>query len=433
MNILSLVISHNSTLSAILTLGLGIWVYFDKRRDQKHIAFGTMLVAVSVWTFTMVLWRNAEDLDAKLFWLRMVFFVGSLIPVLFLIFTLTFRVKKQLPLALQVLILAPQGVLFAMAFFTKYLVTLSSDGQPDLGVGRLVFAAHFAIFLVAALSALFSVSRLPDGNERPKVLFVLIGAIISFNSIFGLLYGTSFVKVPDSLLIANAGLVIGMAFMASAVLERTFLVELRMLGPQLFILFLLFVIIFNIVVTESTIDLTLRITMIVILGCYAGLSTRTLLSQVRRARQVEVMSEQAFKLNDELMKADKMKTRFVSLASHQLRSPISGVRMYLQMMSTGDFGPVEPRQSEVLTTNVQVLARLSETIDTFLDAAKIQLGKLEIFKSEVMVPALITRVVQEQQPAAIKKGLTLTVDVPRDIPEISCDEGKIMHVLSNLI
>ncbi len=433
MSLSSLIISHNTTLTAILTLALGIWAYFDKRTDQKHIAFGTMLLAVSAWTFSLVLWRNSDEYETKMFWLRMIFFVGSFIPTLFLIFSLAFRMKRRIPLPLQALIVAPQGVLFALAFFSKSLVALGRNGLPELGLGRLVFAAHFAILLVIALAVLFSVSHQPDAKDRQKLLFVLVGAIVAFNSIFGLLYGTTFTKVPDALLIANVGLVIGMFFMASAILQRSFLVELRMLGPQLFVMFLLFVIIFNIVVTETTIDPALRITMIVILACYVGLSTRTLLSQVRHARQVEVMSEQTFKLNEELMKADKMKTRFVSLASHQLRSPISGVRMYLQMMCAGDFGAVLPKQSEVLSTNVLVLNRLSETIDTFLDAAKIQLGKLELFKNETAVGPMITRVVEELRPAAFKKGLALNVEVPRKLPEVTCDEGKIMHVLANLV
>lgn len=433
MSLFSLIVSHNTTLTAILTLGLGVWVYFDKRNDPRHVAFGTMLLSVAAWTFSLVLWRNAEDIPAKIFWLRTIFFVGSFVPTLFLIFALAFRGGRQAPLPVQVLVVAPQAVLFALSYFSSSLVTVGPDGLPLLGFGRLVFAAHFAVLLVIALAVLFAASRQPDVKDRSRLLFVLVGSIIAFNSIFGLLYGTTFTKVPDSLLIANAGLVIGMFFMASAVLQRSFLAELRMLGPQLFIMFLLFVIIFNIVVTETTIDLALRVTMIVILACYAGLSTRTLLSQVRRARQVEVMSEQAFKLNDELMRADKMKTRFVSLASHQLRSPISGVRMYLQMMCTGDFGPVLPKQHEVLATNVLVLNRLSETIDTFLDAAKIQLGKLELFQCDAAVEGLVTRVVDELRPAAFKKGLALAIEVEREVPEVRCDEGKIMHVLANLV
>jgi signal transduction histidine kinase len=173
--------------------------------------------------------------------------------------------------------------------------------------------------------------------------------------------------------------------------------------------------------------------MLVILVLYAAMTTRTFLQEVHRAQRVEVMSEQTLKLNKELMEADRLKTRFVSLASHQLRSPISGVRTYLTMFSQDAFGQVNDKQKKVLATNIEALGRLEETVETFLDAAKIQLGKLELFKTEGNVQTLVTRAVSELDPLAKKRGLVLTMEVAEALPPVSCDEGKIMHVLVNLI
>ncbi len=87
MQFFDLFVTHNTTFAAILTLALGIWVYFDRRQDPKHVALGTLFMCVSAWSFSLVLWHAAPEAERAAFWLRTLFFIGSLLPLLFMIFS----------------------------------------------------------------------------------------------------------------------------------------------------------------------------------------------------------------------------------------------------------------------------------------------------------------------------------------------------------
>ncbi|MFC1702999.1 ATP-binding protein [Patescibacteria group bacterium] len=432
MDIFQLIVSHNTTLSAIATLFLGLWIYHDRRNDPRNISFGTLLFVVSMWTFSLVLWQSTDEPTYAFLWLRTMFFISSLIPPLFLIFVLAMRGVQKPSLFTRAAIILPNTGLFIDAYFNPSLVKQVQGLEFTLGAGRGLFAIHYVVFLAISLFILYRISRREDSESR-TIIYILIGAIIAFNSLSGILFGTSFSRAPNALFIANIGLIVGMAFMASSLISHKFLLHIKLLGPQIFVLLTLFVIIFNIVITEDTIDTVLRVTMLAILIGYAGITTRALIQEVRRMEDVERTGKQAVEMNRSLIEADRMKTRFVSLASHQLRAPVSGVRMYLDMLKKGDFGTITEKQKKVLTTNSNALTRLGETIETFLDAAKIQLGSLNLYRSEADLTKIINDVIGELYPLAKKKGLALVASVSKDFPMVKCDSGKIYHVILNLV
>src|SRR3989344_7226141 len=370
MAVFSFVIAHNTTLAAVIILSLGIWVYYDRRRYHRNVAFGTLLVVVAMWILTLVLWRDADEPESKVFWLRSLFFIGSLIPLLFFIFVSAVATTRSPALWVQGLTALPNAFLFWAAYYSNLVVNSVGDAHFVVSSGRNLFAAHFAMLLSVSLAIIYYASRRMDPKDRIKLIYILIGATIAFDAVFAVLYGTSFTSVPNTIFIANIGLVIGMSVMASSILEKDFITRVRLLGPQLFTVFALFVVIFNIVITETQIDFALRLVMISILILSTALITRTFIEEVHRMQHVQVLSDQTLKLNKALIDADRLKSRFVSLASHQLRSPVSGIRAYLQMLRNEDFGKVNDEQKRILSTNVDALGQLGETIDTFLDATK---------------------------------------------------------------
>ncbi len=433
MDPLSFVIAHNTLLAALITFALGIWVYYERRHDARNVAFGTLLLVVSSWMFALGLWRNAEDVSGKIFWLRTIFFLGSLIPLLFLVFVSTFVRGKFPPLWAQALMALPNVFLFGVAYLSDAVVADVMGNQVVAETGQNLFAVHLAVLLIASFAVVFRGSRRGGVKDSNNLIYVLLGAIIAFDAVFGVLYGTRFTDEPNSILLANVCLVVGMGVMATSVIDKNFIARVRLLGPQLFMVITLFVVLLNIVITQAQIDFTLRAVMMIILMLYTALITRTLIDEVRRMQQVQMLNEHALKLNKNLIEADRLKSRFVSLASHQMRAPVSGVRMYLEMFKEGNFGRVSKDQVRILDTNIQALNLLESTIDTFLDAAKIQLGKLELLLSEVELAKLAKQAVAELEPLGRKKGIKVVAVIPADLPHVTCDEGKIFHVIMNLL
>jgi signal transduction histidine kinase len=109
------------------------------------------------------------------------------------------------------------------------------------------------------------------------------------------------------------------------------------------------------------------------------------------------------------------------------------VRAYLEVLLSGDLGTLNDRQMEALGDSHGALVRMYETVETFLDVAKIQMGKLELFMSESDLGELAGRVVAEMGPLAEKKGVSLVLESRPGAYVLDFDSGKIYHVLLNLI
>ena len=158
--------------------------------------------------------------------------------------------------------------------------------------------------------------------------------------------------------------------------------------------------------------------------------------QHNRDRQVALrteMRESTAHLNEELLKADRMKSDFLQLASHELRSPVNAVNVAVQTLdlSVGD------KLSEDEQTLVDVARngsdRLADLVDNLLDMTRIEAGDLVIKPAEVDVSELVAKSVQLFEPVARKKRIGLTAVLPDGPVEAVLDPQSALRVIENLI
>jgi len=151
-------------------------------------------------------------------------------------------------------------------------------------------------------------------------------------------------------------------------------------------------------------------------------------------KQVKNRLAEVKEANERLKLLDEAKTNFVSITSHQLRTPIAGVKGYLSMLLEGDFGEMTQEQKEIMRFNLANIERLVKLIDLFLDVSKIEAGKLRLDKEECDLSAIIKSVMQEfSNQIAVKKKLKVIYDKPSEKSNVTCDSERIRHVISNLV
>ena len=142
----------------------------------------------------------------------------------------------------------------------------------------------------------------------------------------------------------------------------------------------------------------------------------------------------ATRANIHLQQLDQAKTEFISIASHQLRTPLTGLKGYLSMLLEGDFGEIEPKKKKILHDLFENTNRLIRLIDLMLNISRIEAGQLKIEKKSVQMEQLVEEVLRIFIPLAEKKGIKLEFKKPVDIlPLVMVDSDKIKDVISNLI
>lgn len=137
---------------------------------------------------------------------------------------------------------------------------------------------------------------------------------------------------------------------------------------------------------------------------------------------------------EELKKLDKAKSEFVSMASHQLRTPLSTIKGYASMLFEGSYGKLEPKQEEKLKNILASNERLIDLVNDLLDISKIDLGKMELNNTAFQMEKLVDDCCREIMPLAKEKGLKFTWEKPAiPLPIIEADELKIKEAISNLL
>ncbi len=138
--------------------------------------------------------------------------------------------------------------------------------------------------------------------------------------------------------------------------------------------------------------------------------------------------------NEKLKQVDKLKDEFVSLASHELRTPMTVIKSYVWLLLEGKTGALTPQQMEYLRRSYESTNRLIDMVNDMLNISRIESGRFTIDPKPMNIVSLVQEVVSEMQPKAAELGIQLFVTVPAEpLPEISADADRIKQVIINLI
>lgn len=130
---------------------------------------------------------------------------------------------------------------------------------------------------------------------------------------------------------------------------------------------------------------------------------------------------------------DRMKSEFISLASHQLRTPLSAINSYVRMLGDGFRGPLNEGQLEYVNIIVNSIDRMNELINSLLNVSKIEAGKMEVNMSKVDATGLIRGIIDEQVSSAKQKDILLKIKVPSEPFVVVCDPLLMREVCVNLL
>jgi len=160
---------------------------------------------------------------------------------------------------------------------------------------------------------------------------------------------------------------------------------------------------------------------------------KSILKEVSQREKIEKLAEDLGRANERLKELDKQKTEFVSIASHQLRSPLTAIKGYSSMILEGSFGAINPKAKEAIDRIFQSSQKLVSVIEDFLNITRIELGRMKYEMGDFDFGKLAKQVTEEQRPNIEKQGLKLEFMDDGEDHNIYADSGKINQVLNNII
>lgn len=151
-------------------------------------------------------------------------------------------------------------------------------------------------------------------------------------------------------------------------------------------------------------------------------------------KQIDAATAKLRKANAELQRLDDGKDEFVSMASHQLRTPLTSIKGYLSMVLEGDAGELNREQRKLLQEAFTSSERMVRLIGDFLNVSRLQNGKFMIDRS---MPVNLADVVEQEidnvDEIASSRGIGIAYHKPKGFPVLYLDEEKIRQVIMNYL
>ena len=431
--------SHVPT--AIIALLFGFFVFFKNRTLVSKILLAIAII-FSLWLFSsLIVWTNIDSSLIMFAW-SLFGILYALIYVLSLYLVYVFIEKKDLFLKGKLLLIL---LLMPIIFFAPSVINLEQFDLIDCEAKEGIYYTFFYYsvgLLILFWIVSFAISRYRreiERDSRKQIILFTVGIELFLLSFF--LSGFLASYLVEKGIIRDFGIeqygLFGMTvfigFLAYLIVKFNAF-HIKLLGAQALVITLIILIGSELFFAESgTNKILILITLALSLG-FGYMLVRSVKLEVERKEELQVLSDKLARANDQLRKLDNTKSEFISIASHQLRTPLTAIKGFVSLLMEGSYGRIEPRIRDVLHKVYQSNERLIQLVEDLLNISRIESGRMEYRWKLEQVEEIITQLEDTFILRAKEKGLDLTIRMPeKPLPKVEMDISKIREVISNLI
>lgn len=153
----------------------------------------------------------------------------------------------------------------------------------------------------------------------------------------------------------------------------------------------------------------------------------------RMAAQLKQSYEELLKSNQDLERANRVKSEFLAVMSHELRTPLTAIIGFSELLQEGVMGRINEEQKETLKEIMHNAADLLGMINCMLDLTRIESGRLCLDLAAFDLSEMLKRVCRTITPLTQQKNVELNIDIPEGMPAMEGDERKIQQTVLNLL
>lgn len=148
-------------------------------------------------------------------------------------------------------------------------------------------------------------------------------------------------------------------------------------------------------------------------------------------QKIDDATKELKRTNEKLRALDEAKDEFVSMASHQLRTPLTSIKGYVSMVAEEDVGKLNTEQKKMLDQALFSSQRMVYLIADLLNVSRLRTGKFVIEPKPTYLPTIVDSEISQLTEGAASKDITLSFDKPKKFPTLNLDEMKIRQVIMN--
>ncbi|EKD59049.1 MAG: two-component sensor histidine kinase [uncultured bacterium] len=420
-------------LAVALNFYIGILTIRNDKKTRDLILFSILCFMTSLWALANFLLY----FYGKIVFLNLAYGFGAIVTGTLLLWTYEYdHVGKKLWKSVAILVAGFSVV--SVSIFTDLVIgnvqAISSSGiVGEKGLLLDVYGVYLLATVLLSLSRIIFSYRRRSGEERKQTLLVLIGVggftgfsllVSAILPMFGILKFTN-LDSPTSLIFA--------IFTSIAITKHHFL-GIKIFVTHILVAVLIVASLVEVFYSNSMQELFFRIIFFIVVFIAGILLSESVLREASRKAELESTNIKLLHANSELEKLDEAKTEFISIASHQLRTPLTTSKGFLSLVFEGNYGKIPKKLVDPLARVQKSNMRLLHLIEDLLNISRIESGRMVFEFQKEKVEDLLEELVESFELLVKEKGLNFSLKLPRrKLPLILIDRGKIREAISNLI
>ncbi len=426
---------YSHLLPGIIGAFLAILVYVKGRFSIASKIFSIFVITFCAWLAgDLITWTSKNYSLVYTSW-SLLDFINTIFYILgayfFESFVLNSDISKSKKLFYTLLILPAAGITVALSS-VHYLNQPVCEAVENIWLTYYKFFVEIVCILVILYTGFKEYVANKLAENRKRILIVGI-SIIAFFLVFSV---TEFIATQTDYYELNLYSLFILPLFLITILYAIInfgAFNLKNVGSQLLIYGFLSLIAVQFLFLNDTSDKLLNAFTLVMAIGFSYILFKNFKRENEQRKHIEELSDKLAEANVHLQDLDKMKTEFLSLASHQLRSPLTAIKGYASMLLEGSYGEVAKDQKVPVDRIFQSSVNLAQIVEDLLDVSKMEQGGMQFEMADVDLVGLLKGLTNELQVSAKSRNLELIFETSLTEAITVADSVKIRQVFANYV
>ncbi len=300
------------------------------------------------------------------------------------------------------------------------------------GIGMPIFIVFTTWLCLLAVYILVRKIKRTQGIQRQQLRFVMGGIALMLTLVI-LTIPLPIYLFHDMQFVAWASVyVLVFLIMTALAILRYHLFDVKLIAIEFLVGTLILVLFVEGLLSNSTLQIIYKICFAILIGILGTFLARSVEKEHKQKEELKDLAHSFEKANIRLQELDKQKTEFLSIAAHQLRTPLSIIKGYVELVKEGAYGKTNQKTNAVLSNVENTNEHLVKLVDEFLDISRIEQGRTKYNFESSNICETVTSVVEEMKMRAEEKALSIFWSSCH-LPAVIMDAEKVRHVVFNFV
>lgn len=429
---------------SFLLFFFGAFILYKDHRNAINRSFSFLAFSVLGWVVSAYFEDEQIAEPLRYLLLKLDFSFGIFFAYSLLLFCLNVAkveiVRKTFVRALIVFV----PILFSCLIFLTPLVVdsyrIDATGiiTPSYGPLGALYDSLILLAPIFGVGVLLWRYRKMDVREKTQHVYLFIGLFLTAFIVLltNVIFADYIADSPQYGIYYRLGIFssIFIVLFPGYAMLRYRLLDMKIVATEILSFLILLVTFIQVFLAESMLQLIFRILIFMATFVLVGMLVRSVDREIRRKEELQEMADRLAVTNEALKRLDNSKSEFISIASHQLRTPLTAIKGFLSLILEGSYGKITPQIEDVINKVYSANSHLVELVENLLNISRIDSGRIQYQFEPTDIADIIRELADSMAVIAKGRGLDISFTCPETpIEPFLMDAQKIREVLSNLI